>query len=323
MAPQSTNRRAIWQIAGGPVDRPFFEVFFRHGVGLIGSGDPGPWRPERPDEDYADDGLVRRFASEPDIGDIVLLRSGLATIIGIGVVAGGYQYFGQFDDVNGRDLQHARRIRWFQLPQPYRFGSKVFGANPPRFSRVWVKEGIEYAISFISSPPTAWQQSALPALPAEVPEIDPVPVELQTLVAKAKDLVGLYWDRKRFGDLPSEHELVTHFVIPFLRALGWAPEQIAVEWKNVDVALFAVLPRSPENCRFIIEAKRLGAGVEGALEQAKSYVTSLGVQRDVVVTDGIRYRMYSCASGFQPTAYANLIRLKQSSIKLFDLLKRP
>ena len=31
------------------------------------------------------------------------------------------------------------------------------------------------------------------------------------------------------------------------------------------MAVFKSLPRTPENCRLIIEAKRLGAGVEGAL----------------------------------------------------------
>src|SRR5439155_2957529 len=65
-----------------------------------------------------------------------------------------------------------------------------------------------------------------------------------------------------------------------------------------------------ENCHLVIEAKRLGAGVEGALEQARGYVEALGVARDVVVTDGIRYRMYAGGHEFEPMAYANLARLK-------------
>ena len=56
----------------------------------------------------------------------------------------------------------------------------------------------------------------------------------------------------------------------------------------------------------MIEAKRLGAGIEGALEQAKGYVKALGIPRDVIVTDGIRYRMYAADRGFEPVAYANL-----------------
>lgn len=73
----------------------------------------------------------------------------------------------------------------------------------------------------------------------------------------------------------------------------------------------------------MIEAKRLGAGVEGALEQAKGYVQALGVPMDVVVTDGVRYRMYGHVLGYAPVAYANLVRLKRSALDLFNRLKRP
>jgi hypothetical protein len=146
---------------------------------------------------------------------------------------------------------------------------------------------------------------------------------MQGMVAQAADLVPLLQDRERFGDQPSEDELIAHFIVPALRSLGWAPEQIAVQWRHIDVAVFSALPRCPENCHLVIEAKRLGAGVEGALEQAKGYVAMLGVARDVIVTDGVRYRMYAADRGFEPLAYANLVRLKQSSADLFARMKRP
>ena len=67
-------------------------------------------------------------------------------------------------------------------------------------------------------------------------------------------------------------------------------ENIAIKWHHVDVTVFRALPRRPENCHFIIEAKRLGSGsgVEGALEQVKGYLRDLGIEREIVVTDGIR-----------------------------------
>ena len=126
-----------------------------------------------------------------------------------------------------------------------------------------------------------------------------------------------------FGERPTEDELVAHCVIPFLRALGWSVEQIAVKWRNIDVCVFSGLPRIPEHCHYLIEAKRLGAGVEGALDQVMGYVSALGVRRDVVVTDGIRYRMYDASKDFAPVAYANLARLKQSSLKLFERMRSP
>lgn len=313
---------AIWQLAGGPASRPYADVFLRHGVGLIGPGDAGPWKIERGDDEF-EGGFVRRFASEMQVGDLVLLRTAIATITAVGIVASDYMYLNQFDDVKGWDLQHARRIRWCRLPQEYTFGTAVFGANLTRCSRTWDGDVKDYAERFLNSPPTYWQGAPLPDLPEEEPELDTVPPAVADIVAQAQDLFGLYWDRQNFGDHPTEDELVAHFVIPFLRALGWPLERIAVKWRWIDVAVFTALSRTPENCRFVIEAKRLGAGVESALEQAKRYVESLGVPRDIIVTDGIRYRIYSCENGFAPVAYANLMRLKRSAIDLFDRMKKP
>jgi hypothetical protein len=205
-----------------------------------------------------------------------------------------------FDDVNGWDLQHSRRVRWCPLPEEHVFTGAVFGANPPRCSRVWNEGVLDFAERFLKSPPTHWQTAPLPELPAEEPPLDEVPGVLVGLVAQAADLVPLVQDPQAFGELPSEDELIAHFVVPFLRALGWPPERIAVQWRHIDVAVFRALPRTPENCHLVVEAKRIGAGVEGALEQARGYVEALGVARDVVVTDGIRYRMYAGGHGSSP-----------------------
>lgn len=314
--------RAVWQLAGGPSSRSYAGLLLRFGVGLIGPGDAGPWKPERDDDEFGG-GFVRRFASEVQIGDVLLLRTGISRIRGVGIIASEYQYLNQFDDVNGWDLQHALRVRWCELPEEYDFGRPVFGANPTRFSRIWNNEVTDYAERFVNSPPTQWQTAALPELPVDEPMLETIPEYLQGIIAEAHDLGPLLSDRQAFGELPTEDESVAHLVVPLLRALGWPPERIAVKWRQIDVATFKALPRTSENCHLVIEAKRLGAGVEGALDQAKGYVEALGVLRDVIVTDGIRYRMYSGASGFAPVAYANLAYLKRSAIELFSRMKRP
>jgi hypothetical protein len=313
---------AVWQISAGPASRSYADVFLEYGVALIGPGDAGAWSPERSDEAF-EGSFVRRFANEVAPGDGVLLRTGLARIAAVGVVTGGYEYLNAFDDVNGWDLQHARRVRWGRLPSDHAFNGAVFGANPPRCSRVWNEEVVDFATRFLNSPPTHWQSARLPALPAEEPPLAQVPEEIAGLVAQAADLLPLMQDGSRFGELPSEDELIVHFVVPLLRAFRWRPECIAVKWRYVDVAVFHSLPRTPETCRFVIEAKRLGAGVEGALEQAQGYVTALGARCDAIVTDGIRYRMYDGARGFEPLAYANLARLKRPAADLFARIRRP
>lgn len=317
----TTPDPAIWQISAGPTSRSYADVFLTHGVALIGPGDAGKWTPERDDSAF-DGSFVRRFASEIAPGDVVLLRAGIATIAAVGLVAGDYVYLDAFDDVNGWDLQHARRVRWGRLAQGHTFEGTPFGANPPRCSRVWSESILDFARRFVRSPPTHWQTAALPALPPEQPALARVPDAIAALVAQAADLLPLYDDPSGFGEPPSEDELIAHFVVPFLKALGWPAERIAVKWRYIDVAVFRRLPRTPVNCEFVIEAKRFGAGVEGALGQARGYVEALGVPVPAIVTDGIRYRMYAAEREFAPVAYANLARLKAPAADLFARMQR-
>ena len=151
--------RAIWQVSAGPTSRAYADVFLKHGVALIGPGDSGPWNADRDDAVF-EGSIVRRFASEITPGDVVLLRTGLTRVAAVGLVASEYQYLNAFDDVNGWDLQHSRRVRWGRLPAEYDFGSAVFGANPPRCSRVWTESVADFATRFLNSPPTHWQSAA-------------------------------------------------------------------------------------------------------------------------------------------------------------------
>jgi hypothetical protein len=313
--------RTVWQVSGGPGDRDYSDIFLKYGVALIGPGDAGRWRPDREDYEF-EGGFVRRFASEVQLGDVFLLRTGISKVRAVGIVASEYLYLPQFDDVNGWDLQHVRRVRWCELPSTYDFGLAIFGANPPRLSKLASPEIVDYASRFVDSPPTNWQSASLPILPSEEPFLECPPSNLQDLIAQVHDLTGLYWEKENFGSLPTEDELIAHYVVPFLRKLGWPVENIAVKWRHIDVTVFRALPRSPETCQFIIEAKRLGSGVEGALEQAKGYLKDLGVEREIVVTDGVRYRMYKGSNNFAHIAYANLDRLKLSANTLFVRMSR-
>lgn len=318
------GQRTVWQISGGPAARTYAEVFLRHGVGLVGPTGAGPWTTARREDDY-DGAFVRQIANEVKPGDVFLLRNGLSRACAVGLVCGDYQFFPQFDDVNGWDLQHGRRVRWCRLPEEYDFGGSMFGANPPRISRALNDSVIDYAERFLNSPPLNWQNAPLPALPVEEPPLpdDAIPIYLRDIIAQVRDVVPLMWDRNQFPVHPAEDEVVANFAVPLLWSLGWHPEFIAIKWRYIDVTLFRTLPRIPQNCHLVIEAKRLGAGVEGALPQAKRYVDALTVPRDVVVTDGIRYRLYDCRKDFAPTAYANLANLKASALNLFCRLKRP
>ena len=77
--------------------------------------------------------------------------------------------------------------------------------------------------------PTWWQTAPLPSLPEGQPEIDEVPGPLTDIVSQAADLVPLYQDSGQFGNVPTEDEMVAHFVVPFLKGLGWPAELIGIK----------------------------------------------------------------------------------------------
>lgn len=312
--------RAVWQITGKAARRSYAADMLRYGVALIGPGDAGPWTPQRNNSDFGNDN-VRRFANQMQIGDVVLLRSGPRSICAIGLIAGPYEHLELFDDINGLDLQHARRVRWFTLPHEQTLGEDGTGFMAA-LSRVRSVSVLLYVERFLNSPPTHWQTAPLPALPPEEPPLESAPRPIEEVMATVRDLLPIFGNERLFGGQPTEDELVAHFVVPLMYAMGWPAERVGIQWRRIDVALFDALPRSPESCRFVMEAKRLTAGVDGALEQAQRYVGELGSPRDIVVTDGVRYRLYDSAHDYAPAAYANLARPKRSAGLFFEKLSR-
>ena len=189
MAREAT--RGVWQIGAGAANRSHVDTFLSYGVALIGPGDPGPWSPERYAEED-DERFIRRFATEVQKDDVVVLRVGRSAIHAVGIVDCEYQHLPVFEDVNGWDLQHCRRVRWFTLPKPYDFGEQVFGANPARLSRVNVSDVVQLANRFVTSPPTDWQQGMLPELPQEETELPAadIPADLRDVIGAMQDLAG-------------------------------------------------------------------------------------------------------------------------------------
>jgi len=139
-------------------------------------------------------------------------------------------------------------------------------------------------------------------------------------VGLAQDWARMIWQEKSFCGIPSEDEMLVHFVVPFFRGLGWPEELLALKWNHIDLAVFRALPRTPQNCILVVEAKRLGVGAESALKQATDYAKNLHRRCDVLLTDGFRYRLYDAAKDFQPVAYANLLTLKEYAADLLNVL---
>ena len=152
------------------------DLFLQYGVALIGPGIGGAW-PNFVVPWFARPGaarIVELFATGPAIGDIILLRPGtLRHIHAVGIVASGYQFLDQFDNVYGWDLQHARRVRW--KPCRHDFGQRVF--FPVSFSAVANPLVVQYAQQCIQQPPIDGQNGPLPTLPPGPLNLPPVPAD--------------------------------------------------------------------------------------------------------------------------------------------------
>jgi hypothetical protein len=121
--------------------------------------------------------------------------------------------------------------------------------------------------------------------------------------------IGSWYERT---SIPSEHETVAMLVVPLLRALGWTPQKMGIEWHKVDVALFQKLPRIDVNLRVVVEAKRMDLSCLSAESQAKRYASSRSECHRLILTDGLRYAVFrkEANGGFLLHAYMNLARLR-------------
>lgn len=320
--------RKYWQQAAGDKDRNYAAVCISWGVILNGPGYAGPW----PDcvEKLKGDGRssrkmtdIRRFSEDMKDGDVVVLRLGTNQVLGVGIIVGDYRWLDAFGDVDGWDLQHVRRVKWLWdgIDNPKEFDTYTLkqGDTTQRLDSVDVMNWID-SLSL-----NLQDVTDLPDLPEEDPNlvdfsevsnflfdqgvssnsIEGLSKEIDELVRIAK------WYQR--SDAPSEFETVAYLAVPLLRALGWTPQKMAIEWNNVDVALFGQLPRNNKNLSVVVEAKKKGNSCLTALSQAESYAKGKSGCHRLIVTDGLRYGVYlKNSNSFDLYAYFNITRMKSA-----------
>lgn len=321
--------KTIWQQAAGDTDRDYSDLCLRWDVILNGPGYAGQWpnceKPLRRDNwssrKISD---LRRFAEDMKDGDLVVLRIGTATVLGVGQIVGSYEWRDEFGDIDGWELQHVRRVRWLWMDP----------GNPKTFETYALKLG-DTTQELNKGPVTDWLASLsvsgdalsrpLVDLPTreEPRDIDVTEISeflfdhgvasasITTLLNEIGELTRIAkWYQR--ADKPSEHETVAYLVVPLLRALGWTPQRMAIAWNRVDIALFERLPRADETLRVVVEAKKMDNSCLSAISQAMSYSDGKAACHRLIVTDGLRYGVYtrSKAEPFRLYAYLNLTRLR-------------
>lgn len=321
------GERRIWQQAAGDNDRNYVALCLKWGVILNGPGRFGGWpecrQPLRDDEWSAKKlSDLRRFCEDMRDGDVVVLRLGTNVVPAVGIVVGDYAWCDAFGDVDGWDLQHVRRVRWLWIgPRTFDTYALKLGDTTQLLGEGVVREWLE---SLEPNEPVA---EALTALPPETNgrEIDYARISeflfdhgvASASITRLMDEIGeltriARWYGRAGAKHPSEHETVAYLVAPLLRALGWTPQRMGIEWNYLDVALFESLPRSDGSLQVVVEAKKMDNACLSAKAQAAGYAATRPSCRRVIVTDGVRYGVYVKAKSgeFDLYAYLNLARLR-------------
>lgn len=326
----------VWQIAAGDRGRNYTELFLRHDVMFMGPGDYGDYISNK--EAYRKSSQVKRFASSVKQGDIVLLRF-CHCVVAIGKVAGeGYEWNRVFDDVFGWDLQHTHRVLWQHHPTEQlteiQKEKDLFGdrKQQPTFTAVYDKSVLDRITSLFDQCRTR----PLNPMPEKLPEpltmeqlgeelfskglpneaVDKVIVAIQ----RQRRLAKWYEEHGGKSVRPTEHEVVAHMILPFLLALGWSEQLLAVEWHKIDLAAFWGTPTIDENCCLVCEAKGLGHGLQNIFAQATKYVekSKLNNCKKIVLTDGTRLYLYQRLKNSEwnevPVGYLNFKLIRTNHI---------
>jgi hypothetical protein len=323
--------KSIWQQAAGDTDRDFSELCLTWDVILNGPAYAGRW-PDCAQKLAGDEWSykkitdLKRFCEDMKEGDLVVLRIGTSTVLGVGEIVGSYEWLDIFGDVDGWDLQHVRRVRWVWKNNGF---PKVFDTYALKLGDTTQKLNDGPVAEWLST--LTIQEDAFARPVAKLPGHDKsddidigeiseflfdhgvASASIATLLDQIGDLTRIAKWYQRTRNKPSEHETVAYLVVPLLRALGWTPQRMAVEWNRVDVALFDQLPRADEYLRVVVEAKKMENSCLSALSQALSYAKGKLACNRLIVTDGLRYGVYTRADNesFRLYAYLNLTRFRR------------
>lgn len=329
-------KKNYWAIAAGDVERNYIDLCIRLNVVLDGPGVYGPFN-ENEYRKHQDKGSkmvseLDYFCNKVKEGDIVALRIGLNCIYAVGKVVGHYVWNDLFADVDGWDLQHTRRVKWFWVAPkidgnyiPHKV-SKSDQMTIGTTKRIISDEIIKWIESINSDPD---KDIFLPQIPivdfdnkqnrVEIEDIADYlyskgmsTSSIENLVSVIDDLTMIAKWYNKEKKAVSEFETEAFLILPLLRALGWSPQKMALEYsadgrKRIDVALFNKLPRDDDNVIAIIEAKRKDRSCLQAFEQAKEYAKIKQACNRIIVSDGIRYGIFVKKNNeFELHAYMNI-----------------
>ena len=291
-----------WQVAAGEGTRDFSGQFLKYGVILMGIGSPGSFL-EYPEDYKGKKGWQRKIvtlAEKMKHDDVVIMKkrwgkSGL--IVAAGRVTDDYEFLEPFDDVDGWDMRHGRKVEWHVPDSPIDIEGlargtvkRVHKSQITKEADRLLKEGKEVQASEIpQSAKTISDEGLVRSL-----------IENGLRPADAEAVIRTVWHVRRLAswyipqlDEVSEDDARTFLIVPLLEALGWTPKQIKLErhigGKRADVSLFQEEFKKNAKASVILEAKRMGTGLDRAERQIRKYANECNI---VVTSTGDRYWLY-------------------------------
>lgn len=327
---------SYWQQGGGNGNRNYIKVCIDFEVILNGPGYAGPFNEETikillsngsSKQCIAD---RKRFCYKMKPGDVVALKIGLQKVYAVGVIVGDYEWSDLFSDVDGWNIQHVRRVKWLWVTDKDSSGEYI----PKDFKRNVLKQGTSLPLS--STDILDWIKSlnldftkkyTVKSLPlAEDNHINISEIAeylyskgtstnaIERLTDVIDDLQMIAQWYKSIGSI-SEFETEVYLIVPLLRALGWTPQKMAVEWKNLDIAIFNKLPRSAESLIAVVEAKKKGDSCLRAYSQAYRYAKDKVNCNRLIVSDGLRYGVFiKNGTDYILHAYMNITDFRKNYI---------
>ncbi|GAA4839574.1 hypothetical protein [Algivirga pacifica] len=320
------ENKKIWQQASGDTDRNYSKICLKWDVILNGPGYAGKypdcndilkkhgWTSRKRTD-------IRRFAEQMNEGDIVILRLGTKKILGVGEIVGEYEWLECFGDIDGWDLQHVRRVRWLWTGIKYfeTYALKQGDTTQEMTSDVvkaWLKE-LDIPIEKLNRKIPELPQAGKTITQNQIAEylfaqgVSSNSIEILTREFEELRRIAKWYLNSK--EAPSEFETITYLIVPILRALGWTPQKMAIEWNKVDIALFDQLPRKDNNLSIVVEAKKKGNSCLSAKGQAQGYAEGKSNCQRLIVTDGLRYGIYiKNDNEYVLKAYFNLNDLRES-----------
>ncbi len=303
--------RNYWQIAAGSEGRDYSKIFQKFGLAFVGG----------------ESQMATMDQVKP--GDIVVLKFGLSTILAAGEVVeregiskgnGDKEWLLDYD---GWVLPAYCTVDW-RLPDKPLITSGLTRSTiqklpQPKHRKIADKLITKPTIKREHEPQNTQEISDIKILEFLISEgLRPGAADDLTNTIRRIRLLAEYYYNKCPWDEIGEHEIRTFLVIPLLLALGWAEQQLKIEYKagngKADIVGFTKpyhLEKYRE-CILILETKDFGSGLDYAPIQAKRYARAFPSCRVLVVSNGFCYKSYVRKKKDEfsdiPSAYFNIMK---------------